>query len=307
MKKVVMGVMVAIMAVSIGLSSAEAKRMGSGGSVGKQSQSVNQSAPSQSAQSPAAMQSAAPARPGAAPAAAAPKPASPWKGMLGGALLGLGLGALLSSMGIGGALASMISTMLMVGLLVMAGLFIYRMLKRKSDGGDARPAFATAAPSSFTPEIGSQVEPVRPAALQSAQPVASSAAVSDAPWGVPADFDTPAFLRHAKTYFIRLQAAWDKADVNDIREFATPEMFAELRMQIQERGASANHTDVVTLDAQLLGIENSGTEHLASVKFSGMIREALNAPAEPFAEVWNLTKPVSGQGGWTLAGIQQLS
>lgn len=319
MKKIVMGVMVAVMAVSIGLSTAEAKRMGSGGSVGKQSQSVNQSAPGQSAQSPAAMQSAAPARPGASPAAAAPKPASPWKGMLGGALLGLGLGALLSSMGIGGALASMISTILMVGLLVVAGLFIYRMLKRKSEGGNARPAFAGAAasatPSSFTPEIGSNVEPARPMALQSAQPASSSgvtggmagAVASNAPWGVPADFDTPAFLRHAKTYFIRLQAAWDKADVNDIREFTTPEMFAELRMQIQERGASANHTDVVTLDAQLLGIEDSGNEHLASVKFSGMIRESLDAQAEPFAEVWNLTKPVTGQGGWTLAGIQQLS
>lgn len=310
MKKVVMGVMVAVMAVSIGLSSAEAKRMGSGGSVGKQSQSVNQSGPAQSAQSPAAMQSAAPARPGATPAAAAPKPASPWKGMLGGALLGLGLGALLSSMGIGGGLASMISTMLMVGLLVMAGLFIYRMLKRKSEGSAApRPAFATAAasPASFTPEIGSQVESARPAALQSAQPMSSSATAVDAPWGVPADFDTPAFLRHAKTYYIRLQAAWDKADINDIREFTTPEMFAELRMQIQERGASVNHTDVVTLDAQLLGIENSGSDHLASVKFSGMIRESLDAQAEPFAEVWNLTKPAAGQGGWTLAGIQQLS
>jgi predicted lipid-binding transport protein (Tim44 family) len=307
MKKIVMGVAVAIMAVSIGLSSAEAKRMGGGGSFGKQSQSVNRSAPAQSAQSPAAMQSANPARPGAAPAAAAPKPASAWKGMLGGALLGLGLGALLSSMGIGGALANMLSTMLMVGLLVMAGLFIYRMFKRKSNGGDMRPAFASASPASFTPEIGSHVEPARPAALQTAQPAASGSAAIDAPWGVPADFDTPAFLRHAKTYFIRLQAAWDKADTNDIREFTTPEMFAELRMQIQERGASANHTDVVTLEAELLGIENSGTEHLASVKFSGMMREVVDTAAEPFAEVWNLTKPASGQGGWTLAGIQQLS
>jgi len=108
-------------------------------------------------------------------------------------------------------------------------------------------------------------------------------------------------------YDYEASGAWDKADTNDIREFTTPEMFAELRMQIQERGASPNHTDVVTLDAQLLGIENSGDDHLASVKFSGMIREADNAPAEPFAEVWNLTKPASGQGGWTLAGIQQLS
>ena len=307
MKKVVMGVMVAIMAVSIGLSSAEAKRMGSGSSVGKQSQGVSQSGSAQSAQSPSAMQSAAPARP-ATPAAAPAKPASAWKGMLGGALLGLGLGALLSSMGLGAGLASMISTMLMVGLLAAVGYFIYRMVRRKSEGGAARPACAAAAaPASYTPEIGSRVESNQPMALQSAQPAAGSAAVTDAPWGVPADFDTPAFLRHSKTYFIRLQAAWDKADTNDIREFTTPEMFAELRMQIQERGASANHTDVVTLDAQLLGIETSGPDHLASVKFSGMIRESENAPAEPFAEVWNLTKPVAGQGGWTLAGIQQLS
>lgn len=312
MKKVVMGVMVAVMAVSIGLSSAEAKRMGSGNSVGRQSQSVNQAGPAQSAQpaQSAAAQSAAPRA--ATPAATPAKPASPWKGMLGGALLGLGLGALLSHLGIGGALASMISTMLMVGLLVMAGLFIYRMLRRKSEGNadmSPRPAYAGAEPmrQSMTPEIGSQLEQPRPSALQSAEPAFGGAAAASAPWGVPADFDTPAFLRHAKTYFIRLQAAWDKADVNDIREFTTPEMFAELRMQIQERGASANHTDVVTLDAQLLGIENSGADHLASVKFSGMIREEENAPAAPFAEVWNLTKPVSGQGGWTLAGIQQLS
>jgi predicted lipid-binding transport protein (Tim44 family) len=308
MKKVIMGVMVAIMAVSIGLSSAEAKRMGGGGSVGKQSQSVSRSAPAQSAQAPAAAQSAAPARP-AAPAAVPPKPASPWKGILGGALLGLGLGALLSHLGIGGALASMISTILMVGLLAFAAMFIYRMLRRKPDDGAPRPAFAGAAASqaSSTPEIGSGIASAQPAALQSAQPASGAAAATDAPWGVPADFDTAGFLRHAKTYFIRLQAAWDKADVNDLREFTTPEMFAELRMQIQERGASANHTDVVTLDAQMLGIETSGAEHLASVKFSGMIRESQNVPAEPFAEVWNLSKPVTGQGGWTLAGIQQLS
>jgi predicted lipid-binding transport protein (Tim44 family) len=308
MKKVIMGVMVAIMAVSIGLSSAEAKRMGGGGSVGKQSQSVTRSAPAQSAQSPAAAQSAAPARP-AAPAAVPPKPASPWKGILGGALLGLGLGALLSHLGIGGALASMISTILMVALLAFAAMFIYRMLRRKSGDSAPRPAFAGAAASqtSSTPEIGSGIASAQPAALQSAQPAFGETAATDAPWGVPADFDTAGFLRHAKTYFIRLQAAWDKADVNDLREFTTPEMFAELRTQIQERGASANHTDVVTLDAQMLGIETSGAEHLASVKFSGMIRESQNAPAEPFAEVWNLSKPVSGQGGWTLAGIQQLS
>jgi predicted lipid-binding transport protein (Tim44 family) len=84
-------------------------------------------------------------------------------------------------------------------------------------------------------------------------------------------------------------------------------MFAEMKLQLQERGASANHTDVVSLDAELLGMETVGNDYLASVKFSGMIRESENAAAEPFTEVWNLSKPVSGNGGWILAGIQQLA
>jgi predicted lipid-binding transport protein (Tim44 family) len=111
----------------------------------------------------------------------------------------------------------------------------------------------------------------------------------------------------AKSNFIRLQAAWDKGDVADIREFTTPEVFAELKMQISERGAQADFTDVVTIDAELLGIETSANEYLASVKFVGMIKSAPTAAAEPFQEVWNLSKPVSGGSGWMLAGIQQLS
>jgi predicted lipid-binding transport protein (Tim44 family) len=148
---------------------------------------------------------------------------------------------------------------------------------------------------------------VQPAAGTNYAPVGAPDTAPAAPWGVPADFDTAAFLRHAKSSFIRMQAAWDKADVNDLREFTTPEVFAELKMQIQERGASADFTDVVTIDGELLGIETVGNEYLASVKFNGMIKSAPNAAAEPFAEVWNMSKPVSGSSGWVLAGIQQLS
>jgi predicted lipid-binding transport protein (Tim44 family) len=124
---------------------------------------------------------------------------------------------------------------------------------------------------------------------------------------VPPDFDTDTFLRHAKSSFIRLQAAWDKGDVNDLREFTTPEVFAELKMQIQERGPNADFTDVVSIDAQLLGIEQAATDYLASVQFNGQIRSAPGAEPEPFAEVWNMSKPLHGNGGWVLAGIQQMA
>lgn len=321
MKKFLATVMIAVSALSMVVSEAQAKRLGSGNSVGKQSSqpySRQSTTPAQN-QAPAASQAAAPAAAGSAAAAAA-KPSSPWKGILGGALLGLGLGALLSHFGLGGALASAISTMLMIALLAGAAFFIYRMVTRNKRNGAAQahggmqPAYAGAASDNgmartATPEIGSRIEPAQPAALQS--PVSSASAfsaVNDAPQGsIPADFDTAGFLRHAKTYFIRLQAAWDKGDANDLREFTSPEMYAELKMQLQERGASANHTDVVSLNAELLGIEDAGSDHLASVKFSGMIRESENVPAESFTEIWNLSKPRAGEGGWVLAGIQQVA
>jgi len=311
MKKFLVTLMVAVSALSVVVSEAQAKRMGSGGSYGKQSQSINRqsAAPAQNQAAPAA---AKPAAPAATPAA---KPSSPWKGILGGALLGLGLGALLSHLGIGGALASMISTLLMVGLLAAAAYFIYRMVMRKRNEGvhakgGLQPAYAGAAGGGAsgvgTPEIGSRLGSAQPAAFQAPSFQAAQGELVSVPLNVPADFDTAAFLRHAKTYFIRLQAAWDKADVNDLREFTSPEMYAEMKQQLLERGAAANHTDVVTLDAELLGMETIGDEYLATVKFSGMIREEENAAAEPFTEAWNLSKPVSGAGGWVLAGIQQL-
>ncbi|HTD05145.1 Tim44-like domain-containing protein [Undibacterium sp.] len=303
MKKFLLTMMIALGAVSLGVAEAEAKRVGGGGAIGRQSQNVSRQAPPAQA-SPNAAKSAPAAAPGATP----PKPASPWKGILGGALLGLGLGALFSSMGMGGAMASMLSSILMIGLLAAAGMFIYRMIKNRSAGTNApKPAFANAyagGQANGTPEIGSRVDS-QPSAFQSAAAASAfNGAGNGASWEVPADFDVNAFLRNSKTYYIRLQAAWDRADVNDIREFTTPEMFGELRLQLQERGASANHTDVVSLDAELLGVETTDKDYLASVKFSGIIKEAEHAPAEAFAEVWNMTKPVNGQGGWVLAGIQ---
>lgn len=284
MKKFWMALMMAIISVTVVVSNAEAKRLGGGGSFGKSSPSYSRQAPMQNNQMANAPRPAAPAA-----------PSSPWKGIVGGALLGLGMGALLSHFGMGGALGSMMGTLLMVGLLAVAAMFLYRLLSRKAADQQARPAFAGVTEKNITPDIGANLGSVTPAMSY------SSAAVST----IPADFDTAGFLRHAKTNFLRMQAAWDKADALDIREFTTPEMYAELKMQLTERGATPNHTDVVTLEAELMGIETDANEHLASVRFTGMIREADHAPTEPFNEIWVLTKPVTGSGGWMLAGLQQ--
>jgi len=329
MKKFLVTTMLAVTAFAM-VADAFARPMGGKRSMGRQSQSVQQQGPAPAPAQNMQRQgpnSAAPAAAGAgaAGAAAAAKKPSMMRNILGGALLGLGLGALLSHLGIGGALASIISTILMVALIGGVIFFIVRMIRRKDT--PANPAAATAGGfggggfkpqavnTGATPEIGSGLRN-GPAAFQgnvgldkgTAAGFGGAAAASNyQQWGVPADFDSETFLRHAKSSFIRMQAAWDRGDTDDLREFTAPEVFAELKMQIQERGGVADYTDVVNIDAQLLGIEKTATDYLASVQFNAMIRSAKDALPEPFVEVWNMSKPLSGSGGWVLAGIQQTS
>src|SRR5690606_138832 len=129
-------------------------------------------------------------------------------------------------------------------------------------------------------------------------------------WGIPADFDVDGFIKASKANFVSLQAAWDRADIPSLRAMMTDEMLQEIRGQLAERelngGQKANLTEVMMLEAQLLGIEELDDEYMASVEFSGLIREEPSAGPNPFREVWNVTRRKSGPGGWLVAGVQAL-
>ena len=129
-------------------------------------------------------------------------------------------------------------------------------------------------------------------------------------WGVPAGFDAEGFLKASKTNFITLQDAWDRSDIQNLRAMMTDDMLAQIKTQLADReshtGGVPNKTEVVMLNAQLLGIEELDDVYMASVEFSGMIREDASAGASPFREVWNMTKPRDGRGGWLVAGVQAL-
>lgn len=137
-----------------------------------------------------------------------------------------------------------------------------------------------------------------------------SALTGSQTWGIPAGFDTEGFIKAAKSNFVTLQAAWDRSDISALRAMMTDAMLVEIRSQLAEReshtGASPNHTEVVMIEARLLGIEDQPDEYLASVEFSGMIREEPSAGPSPFREVWNMTKAKSGATGWLVAGVQAL-
>lgn len=290
---------------------AEAARFGGGKSIGKQSTNVTQKqAPAAPKEAPKAAP-ATPASPAAAPAPARNK----WLGPLAGLAAGLGIAALLSHFGMGGAMAEMLGSFLLIGALVLGALFLWRMWKNKNAPADSagaggafgQPAFAGAAPGAAYNggNAGFDSNAFTPAAQLAGGAAATTVAAGGGTWTVPAGFEVDDFLHIAKMYFVRLQAAWDTRNESDIRTFTTPEMYAEIKLDLVARGDAHNQTDVVTLNAEFLGVEEQGDKTLASVRLSGMIRETVGGPAEPFTEVWNLEKPASAKASWVLAGIQQ--
>lgn len=321
-----------------------ARRLGGGKSLGKQSSNVTQresatpppatpGAPAQNAATGAAV-----AKPGApataTPAAAAPAK-KPWGAMLGGLAAGLGLAWLAHSLGLGAGFANV----LMIALLALAAFALFKMVRGRGNGAGSAGASGTGTPFAFqgagaaTPaaaQVPPQYSPNNVGNDASARPWERSSMAFDASraaqagtgvvigsalsgsqnWGIPADFDTEGFLAAAKRNFVTLQAAWDRSDIATLRSMMTDGMLDEIRAQLTEReahrGMQPNHTDVVMIEAQLLGIEDLGDGYMASVEFSGMIREEPSAGPSPFREVWNMTKPKGGASGWLVAGVQAL-
>ena len=298
MKRIAIALFAVVMGAGLMVQDAEAaKRMGGGKSSGisRDSSVMKRDAiPAKPAASPAAAAPAAAA--GAAPAAAA-SGMSRWMGPLAGLAAGIGLVALFSHLGLGEGMANM----MMLLLLGLAVVFAVRWFLRKRQPAVAQPAMQYAGmPGGMEPPRAN--EPFVPAS-SAGTGVTATAASSTA--NVPADFDVDGFLRQAKLNFIRLQAANDRGDMEDIRQFCSPEMSAEIQMQFQERNQLAQETDVVQLNAELLDVSTEADRAMASVRFSGLIREEANASPETFSEVWHLSKPLDGSRGWSIAGIQQ--
>jgi predicted lipid-binding transport protein (Tim44 family) len=286
-----------------------AKRLGAGTSSGMQ-RSMN--TPDKS---PAAAPAQAPTATAAAksPATAAAPQAQPkrsWMGPLAGLAAGLGLAALASPLGFGEELASM----MMIGLLVMAVLVVVGLVMRRramgqqpamaGAGGMQRaamsPAPGAAAPAAYDvtmPRSGIDAVPTEPARYGDA-PVSGGT--------IPADFDVAGFVRQAKVNFIRLQASNDAGNLDDLREFTTPEMFAELKTNILGRDGATQQTDIIQIDAEVVEVVEEASRYVVSVRYSGLLREDKEGPADSINEIWHLVKSRNGNGGWRLAGIQQM-
>ncbi|HSC81678.1 MAG TPA: TIM44-like domain-containing protein [Chitinolyticbacter sp.] len=298
--------LVAVFAVFIGFGAmaddAEAKRFGGGRSSGMQRSVDRNAAPQRSVdQAPAKqqpMQGAAPRK-------------NSWMGPIAGLAAGLGLAALFSHLGMGAGVANFV----MIALLALAAFVAIRFIMNRMRPKAPATAYAGAGngvpswqqqpapqPRSFEPAARVN-EPVMPGAASNSVWQSSSQPVT-AP-SLPPGFDVSGFEREAKLNFIRLQAAFDACNLDDLREFTSPEMYAEVKLQLAERGSAPQTTEVVSINAQVLEATQEGSRYVTSVRFTGLVREEAGAAPVNVDETWHLTKPLDGRTGWVVAGIQQ--
>lgn len=298
----------------------QAKRLAGGKPAGMQRQATPQPAPATPPQQAApAPQPAAPAvapnKAGAAPAAAPTPPKRSWMGPLAGLAAGLGIAALLSHFGMGEAVASALMAVLLGGLAVAVVVWLLRRFaggkgashssgpQLAAAGGAPLPAGPASAPTTQATTAYSGMNLASPAMPGTAVEPMASPAQATASTRLGNDFDREGFERVARMLFIRLQAANDAGDVDDLRRFTTPELFASLRLDLQERGNGTQQTDVVQLQARVAeAVEESG-QQIVSVHFDGLIREELNSAALPFDEIWHFVRPADASRDWAIAGI----
>ena len=316
-------VLAATIAIGAGFDAEAARRMGGGKSIGQQSSNVTQRQATPAAPAQNVNNTAAKPAPAAAPAVA---PKRPWGAMLGGLAAGLGLAWLANSLGLGAAMGQF----MLIALVVLVGMVLFGLVMRSRKSADtsasghspfafhgASPAAPASAPAYRVENVGNDAS-ARPFERSNVLPLDGGASGSmigsgltgPQGWGVPAGFDSEGFLKAAKDNFITLQSAWDRSDISSLRAMMTDTMLGEIQSQLNERethtGGQINKTDVVMLEAKLLGIEDLGNDYMASVEFSGMIREEPSAGPSPFREVWNMTKPKNGVSGWLVGGVQAL-
>lgn len=287
--KQLLSVIAAVVGLSLIAFDAEAaRRFGGGRNLGMQRsapapQKAAPNTPSQQQQ-----QQAAPATPAQQPQ---PSGLQKWLGPLAGLALGAGLAALFLNNGMAGLLGGL----LVIGLIVAVVVFAARALMR---GRVSEPPLQYAGVPGTEPPLATL-----PGGA-GANSVAATTATATA-GGLPAGFDAAAFAQHAKLNFMRLQEAHDKKDLSMMRDFLTPGVYREIEADILAAGDSPRHTEVLTLEAEVLDVAEEAGSYIVSLRFSGLIREDAGGAPEPFSEIWHLEKPLAGRSGWLVAGIQQ--
>jgi predicted lipid-binding transport protein (Tim44 family) len=234
-----------------------ARRMGGGKNIGKQREAIQQPA------KPPAQQQAAP---NSATAQPQPSGASRWLGPLAGLAIGAGLASLFMNNGLAGAFGGL----LLLAVIVALGVFLFRMFRGGTRPGTRPMEYAGAgAGDTNLPRTEPRYTGGGAAAPHSVAAATGGATPATTQW--PAGFDADQFVRNAKRNFISLQTAHDARDFENLRDLLTPEVLREVEADARVAGGAPQHTEVVTLDAEVLNVVEEQGLYIVSVRGTGTL------------------------------------
>ena len=183
-------------------------------------------------------------------------------------------------------------------VLIGGGLFLlFRFLRARRMAADS-PSAGGALSFDRGPSQGWGSSGYDPAA-------AAPAAAAEQPV-LPPGFDAPEFLKGAKVMYTRMQAAWDKRDLDDIRQFTSAEVFEEIRRQAQE-DPTPGKTELLLITPRILDVRETDGQTIASVLYDVMMRENREEMTKQVRELWHFSRDAGKPTAfWVLEGIQQV-
>ena len=271
MRNLLLALFITLLSTSFVVPEAQAKRFGGGSSIGKSFFSKKPVA------SPTKSSGQSAAKSGTAK-----------KMGMGGLMGGLLAGGMLGALFFGGAFEGV--QMMDILLLALGAFVIFKLfgMMKKSSQVYATPA----GPVRMGPQDMN---------------VGGGSAESSTEIELPQWFDAEQFVKGAKAHFSNLQSAWDAQNWDEISSYTTADVLVELKRERAELNDQLN-TEVVSVEAQLVGFKEASGFVVAAIAFSGKIKEDSALVAKEFDETWQLTRDMSvDNADWVIAGIEQNS
>lgn len=269
---------------------AEARRFGGGMSGGQSYATPQRQAPAAAPQQRQQQNQQANRENSATPAA---RP-----GMM-GLMGGLMAGGLLAALFMGGAFEGI--QLMDILLMALLGFIAFKVIRALRAPASPQPAYAGGQPTPVASEPTSRRE------VLPEPPVTGgfSNSFNAEPLPLPEWFNTEAFLDGARGHFTHLQAAWDRSDWSEISTYTSAELLSWLQAE-RSKSTADQHTEVVSVMAELVNFIDEGDKVVASVHFYGWLREEQDGDTTEFSEIWHLNRQMGEvPGDWIIVGIEQ--
>ena len=272
------------------VSEADAKRFGGGG-FGKSFKT-----------SPFASKKAAPAKKDQQQQQAGQKKSGMMGGLMGGLLAGGLFAALLGS----GAFEDLqVMDMIIMALLAFVAFKLFKGFMSSRQQAQPRMAADGNSPQRHNFEMPRDATSDQSRSSQEI-PTAEETGFNqnEIPFNLPEGFDQQGFIEGSLNHYRTVQESWNKGELETIKEYVSPELFAALSQQ-RSKLMVPPQTEIVDLNAEIVRADQAGDSAEISILFRGVCKDELEKSQDGIFDIWHLQRDLSTENAdWVIVGIE---